>query len=50
MTLLQQVSAELARFQVKPMERGELRSAAVLVPLFCVMVNLGCCSPGVPSS
>ncbi len=34
MAPLQQISAELARFPVKPMARGELRSAAVLVPLF----------------
>lgn len=34
MSPLLQIAEQLARFPVKPMARGELRSAAVLVPLF----------------
>ena len=34
MAPLQQIAEQLACFQAKPMARGELRAAAVLVPLF----------------
>jgi len=34
MTALLQIAEQLASYPAKPMERGELRSAAVLVPLF----------------